>query len=1495
MKSKIFGVSLGSSIFILLLIAVLALVRPVYLRIDEALSEFESTLSERLENETGLAVSYQSLSPSIFIGVNFKNIGVYDVATKSRILTIKRAGISYNVSGFFSKTPTVALKELSLNGVTVEYDAVKDSQFIDKIKTLLENQKKNAETDLLTAEKGTKIQFVDREFDIPLDISIKNIALHYSDENQDVVATLKSLKLKDFSFSDGANINTSGKLLYKTNRIQTLGHDTSVACGFSLKGTFYPDLEGSSAFVSLSGSSGADYSVSNLSVLVNYTDEKLEVRSMRTVLPFSLFATFDVATGSVVFSGDFDKFNPFKLVSIRRKNEMMQKIDGSLVTGSVSGRLTRDMIMYRSNLSVDVSKKLFGEPASLVLKFDGGEDRVNISRVSVDSSFVSAAFAGEFDIARLQPSGTFTLDYFVLSNGSIVSTEVFVDPYQNGFMCFAPQIFLGEKSFNALQLTVFPGSSSVDFQFELLDYAHPDFDETGRLQIEGSFLTGDEKFVQTSISFSNIFADSLVDTVAFFLPADQRGLMESIASSVRPFIFTTDAYVSSDFKDFSVNAPYCLFANTEKDRQLLIFAVDGSKETLQLSQFDLQFGKQSAHAEISVEFADMFREFSFNGDFAVNSIPYRFFGNFTPQWISISGDYNFDAIVSIDEQIGATLQFDGLPFSVGKNVFAASTNSIIYWSKTEGFEANIISLEIEEPSLNLQFNPHFALSGTANKHGFVLDTLAYTDNTSSLEGNGSIVWNLNGSIFDSIHLLLQAESPITSERLSLSADFTNPSQLPFSADALKNDFYMAVELSVDSFPASRFLSLQNPDNTISADLTATGTVDNPFVSVQLHRSSLLLSGYPLVASGGIVLDDTGVNLDNLNFSWGALEIKDVNAFFDPLAFSGKADVTIDVSILEKSIHAPFTISLEGEPTGKRFSVPDFYSVTVSSPLITGTFFNSDFPLFLSALHTPGRFDIMTDKSDGFTASYTTDGEIYAATGKKSPIRMNVAGSIQQNRLNIDITGIVADMKFICSEVEIPFVYFNYGVLTGALRISGLMTDPEYTGALSVSHPNFLISYISQNYLHADKVIMTVADGEARVEPTTVSVGKGFATVEYRMEFNKWLPSALELKIDIDDNRKVPLDLSFPFIHAKGLASGNLDLNFTFPRDVSVSGFVIADNTDVEIVATSLQNQFSLDNILASVPDLKKNKNKQEEEESSELNVTVDFDIIVGQKVQMLFNPFMRGVVAPGTPISLFFDSYTGDFEFKSDIVLRGGEIAWLNRNFYMKQGRIVFNESKDSLDPKVTVRAETRERDDNGNMVTIILSANNQSVSQFNPTFSANPAKSEKEIMELLGQVVSGDSDSVASLAVAGGDYFVQATVMRRIENTLREMMNFDIFSIRTNVLQNSLKLSMDEDSKNKQISIGNFVDNSTVYFGKYFGSSIYVDSLLQWTYDESKIEDRQSTTGIVFQPELGFEMASPFVNIRLGVAPDLSSLQKGLLNTFVPSTSMTLSWKFAF
>ena len=260
------------------------------------------------------------------------------------------------------------------------------------------------------------------------------------------------------------------------------------------------------------------------------------------------------------------------------------------------------------------------------------------------------------------------------------------------------------------------------------------------------------------------------------------------------------------------------------------------------------------------------------------------------------------------------------------------------------------------------------------------------------------------------------------------------------------------------------------------------------------------------------------------------------------------------------------------------------------------------------------------------------------------------------------------------------------------------------------------------------------------------------------------------------------------------------------------------------------------------------------------------------------------------------DTTDQTYKIDGEIALRSGDISYLNRSFYLKKGTMKFNANDPTFNPLISVQAETRERDDDGNDIRIILTANNQYLLNFNPQFSSIPARSETEIRSMLGQIALGDSDNISSLILSAGDYAVQSIIGRNIENKLREFLNFDILSIRTNVLQNALKQGLSNNvlsfSETNSIGIGNLLDNSTVYIGKYFGSDLYVDALMHWSYDDTRVDDTLTIGGLVFKPEIGFELVSPFVNIRWSMAPDIDAMMN---NRIVSSTSVTLSWNFSF
>ena len=1489
MKSRAKSVGLGSTLFILMLVASFAVIRPMYIRVGNALSSLEKRLVEKAEDIIGLSFSYQSLSPSILSAISIKGIVVSDKSSGRKLVDVKKVTVSYNFMDFFSAHPTYAIRSVTINGVTFEYDLIKDKELTQKWIDLAKNRTKK------DMDERKKFDLSILNINLPFVVQLKNVSLHYSDTWNDAVGTVKSLTLRNNFNATGIEVKGNGRASYRNVYITYNGRRSLMSVNFDLTGTLVPELDGSSASVRFSSAGGADFTVSQLDALVKYEDEKFEIRSMGLQQPFSLFMVASIPDKSFSLSGDFNRFEPFKLVRVRRAPGYFALFDGIQVSGKGNVFASKPTgVLYDAKFETEWTKRLLGHPFHGSIDVDGNKTRLTAHKLVATGDGVQADFAGEFVYKPKRLSGVLSCEKYALPNGNLLSGEVYIDPLDVGFMCFAPQVFLGEeRSLTAVQATVIPENHSVDFTFECDDYSHAEFDESGHVRVDGSYLGGSDRYIQASGEVRNVFLDSAALIGAFFAKDKAAESLARMAKSLEPYIMNDELYFSSDFKDFSFNAPYCLVANTRKDRELLVFAVDGSNQTVQISQFDLQFGKLSTNASFSADFSNGFDNFTFFGEFTVNAMPYTFNGNYASRWLNIAGDYGFTAAVVFGDTINGSFGCNSFPLPLGKVVPSLTADANFSWRSPEDFSLEILNLEIQEVSGTLASKPRLAMTGTANQYGFMMNEIAYSDTVSSLNGSGNLLWNINNSIFDSIHLAVKATSLSSQELISLNADFTNPSQLPFSGDALKNDFYFDAQAEIHSFPVARFLRDQNEDNVVSLTAAASGTLSNPFVSLDVQNFGMSLYGSSLVARGAFVMDESGVSAENLHATWSTFKLNGGAISFKPELFAGEANIQLGGYLFNESFNMPLKVTVSAVPPVQKWHIPQNYTVSLHAGELSGNLFPKPVQFGVALMRTPGRFDIISEGTQGLMATLTDDGNCIAQLGAAAPIQMEVTGQVSKETIDLNFSEITSNLQDISSTIALPFLSFANGVLNGALRISGLIADPEFNGAVSVENLELAIPVVSSSRFRTKHFIAAINQSSISVPQTRFSSAKGGdLLVDMRAEFNRWRLGSLDLNLLTPEQNYIPVDMKLPLIRYKGGAG--LDLAIALEEnEMRLSGMIEASGADVEIVVSSLQDSLSSGDLFSLFSFGRNNEAEAPPPSTpSKLAIVADLDLLIGQRVQILFNPLLRGALVPQTPLSLYFDSVSGNFNLKGDVALRGGQIVWLNRNFYMREGRIVFNENQDLIDPRLTVRAETRERDSAGNQVTITLSTNNQPVSSLNPQFSASPAKSETEIMELLGQVISADSENATSLFLAGGDYLMQSAVIRNIENALRELGKFDIFSVRTNVLQNAVKQSMDKNSAGKQIVFSNFFDNSTVYIGKYFGSTVYVDALMHWTYDENKLENDSVTGGLVFQPEFGLEMTSPFVNIRWGVAPNIEAIQN---NLWIPNTSITLSWKFSF
>ena len=429
--------------------------------------------------------------------------------------------------------------------------------------------------------------------------------------------------------------------------------------------------------------------------------------------------------------------------------------------------------------------------------------------------------------------------------------------------------------------------------------------------------------------------------------------------------------------------------------------------------------------------------------------------------------------------------------------------------------------------------------------------------------------------------------------------------------------------------------------------------------------------------------------------------------------------------------------------------------------------------------------------------------------------------------------------------------------------------------------NFLYSipdYINENF-YSKEIKIDVEDNAFVMRNLVSRVKKGYIDATIRFEFDRWIFYSVLVNVKTRGSTLVPAKFIMPNMQFEGDAACDLIIDVILAEGVTLRGSIFAQDID---------GTFSL--FSGTEEEIPQNTNY--------FYTKVDLDMLVGQHGRVFFpnkeNPVLKALINPQTKIRLKLDSETDFFELNGDLILRGGSIVALGRTFYLREGRLLFNDKQGTLDPLITVRAEMRETDSEGDNVKIFLTAENQKLSAFSPSFSSSPAKSESEIMALLGQIViPEDTDSIRDFGInvlAGGlNYVAQTTAVKEVEDRLRDLFKFDIFSLRTTILQNALLVGL--NNNNNSATIGNYLDNSSVYIGKYFGNAMYLDALLHFDYNASLVETGRSITGLSLEPEIGFELDSPFALIRWSLSPSIGNIN----NFWIPDVSVGFSWKLMF
>ena len=636
------------------------------------------------------------------------------------LLKINSVGFSYNLPALISGNIEKGLGDLIIQGISAEYDIIQNKEVLDKISSLvasLSNQEKKAT----------------RNFNIPFGIKIVNSTISYFDKNFKLKTRLKNVRLKSAEDTNLIMAEINGDLNFYPQNKQ-LSKIGNLETDFSILGTISSALDEFAGQLRIFKLSNGNISAKPLQLVCDYSKNIFNVQVLQNTVPVHLTAQYNTENKNASVVLDAIDFEPFSLVKIKDKKHTLNNFIGTKLSGKyeVSYSGENSNLNYSGKGGISTGKNLGIDTLNVNFSFLGNQDFVDVGYFNVRSDFVSADFEGNCNLKTLQPEGSFFLNYFKFKNGNELTLEMYLDHLEKGFMCFIPQVNLGEQFFTALQLDIIPQTNSIDYEMSVYDYSNQMDGIVGSIGANGSLLLDSSTYLQCNLSLDSFFISSALKAVSFFLNEKSAESIKSLSNTVSPYIMSSEFFVSTDFSSITYNIPYSVIANTKKDGEMALFSFDGTESSLQVSQFDVLFAGQEINLSLNADYSTGFENLFFTSAITLNSVPYNLSGTILDgKQISLTGDYGFSAeVFKSSKNLSGTLTMNGFPLSAKNLLLSLSVDSDFNYSSLSDWNVKIKRFEFTDNSTSSKISPRLTFVGNLNNFGALFEQINYADSIS---------------------------------------------------------------------------------------------------------------------------------------------------------------------------------------------------------------------------------------------------------------------------------------------------------------------------------------------------------------------------------------------------------------------------------------------------------------------------------------------------------------------------------------------------------------------------------------------------------------------------------------------------------------------------------------------------------------------------------------------------------------------------------------------
>jgi hypothetical protein len=1423
--------------------------------LSERMAELKAQTVQALETLTGRHITYGSISPSFFRTLEVRDLLVLDEQNPGQpLLVVRQLKISYSILRLISRRdPVGAIREVQILNTGISVDLERDKDVVDLLQRI--TRAGGAVGSPLAAR-----------------ITGANISLQ-------VTAGETSLGMDNLFFEIGAKPDAIS-VSFRGMASGALPDGLRFRSNVRAAGTFDPELTSTDMTVRLLSFQSSVLDAGAQTLQVVWKGPSLVVRKIQDRSPVALELQADLDKGDYTFTFQSEQMRMDRLVSLsgslsRFGNWLRAPVTSS---GHVTWHASTRSLEYRVDASAFFADQLPVRDVTLDTSFRGTERVVFFEPLRMSSTAGTIDFEGSVPFPDLLPTGVLTVSNLRSGSSEAVNASLTLERIPGGLHAQSTRFAIGSVGFDDLRFSLVPLTDGVAFSAVASFEGGPGQDSLSadgtvrfgaplaRTASEGDLRNLGAPRISVNMGLKNLPPDRIYHLLegAGDLTREQQDLATLLAT----FSVSADVTLETDLSSISVQSSSVTVTRPQEPGTVITFGLAADSSRISVTDFagtwkGLSFkggfeGKLAAGGQVA---------FATSLEYLGSS--YSFTGSYAPELgLSATGSYGL-SIAAQPQHNGATqvrLAGDHFPLPVrGAPVLVSFDLSGLVTTEGE-WSLDIPSVTLYDiPFLQSKKNTIEA-SGKLTPTRLDLTRLVVTDAFSTLSGGGGADLTLpsdplaGGFLRDVTARGSAVLSGSGGESYSLTGGL--------AAGSLSADFRFAAA------PLPR-LGKTAFTGTLSGTGSVNGPLDAPRISVTAELKDGKLGTDPLFLAARVDYGDGSLAIRSATVGYLSHRLTNgtgtLNVRTGSLAFTGSYQgeyFSDDVRM---------TVGLDGSFSAGAW--PDVFSDGVKTTLnLTGiTVAGTPFPAWsLNVRSQAGR--LAFDGGPGASVKGWIDPSLAFSLSLAEPLPLigTATGSLVGDRITasakfetIELTILNPMLKsgsVLTPAGTLPIYHVTSGVATGTVTVNGPVNDPDFSGSLDIVGGGLESAYAADEVgpVRGTLVFNGKTFGAAK---TIAATGPARVSAVASFTLDHWVPRSFDILIATEGTTPARLRGRWGRLIAEGSGTGEMHI-VGDDRQVAVTGNVVVSDCRITL-GDMPPGKF----VPEDVPTI--------------VSVTAE----TGRRVEFFWPsadlPVLRTTATPGGKVAVTYRGDTGAYTVKGSTSIQGGEIYYFDRSFIMKKGTITFDEDQADFDPWIAATAEVREWDpETAEEVRITLNADSP-FSKFSPRFTSDPPRTDAVILAMIGAplVTRAETQGLGLAALVYTDILSQNWILRPFEQKVRQLLNLDMFSVRTQILQNLLAQKLFGSTDNP-------LDNTTVSLGKYLGNDLFLEMLVRLQQPEVTSLPGAgliSVPGLTPDLELTLEWSTPFFLL------DWSFLPRHPESLFLVDNSLSFTWRFSY